>query len=336
VVNVLWSSSSVSDPVVRVSHLTTQFRSGKRHFSVVDDVSFQVNDGETLAIVGESGAGKSVTALSIMRLLPPQSGRISAGEIWFGGVDLASIPDERMRAIRGNKIAMIFQEPMSALNPVLTVGHQIGEVLVLHKALSTADARLRAAELLRTVGFARVEALLDEYPHRLSGGMRQRVMLAMAIACEPRLLIADEPTTALDVTVQAQVLELMRELTSRMGSAVMLITHNLGVVAELADRVIIMYAGQIVEQATALELFDRPAHPYTQGLMQSVPTLDRDQQRLSSIPGSVPAPDAYPRGCRFSTRCGSVMPVCREQSPPLFEVGPGHLSRCFLHTAHSA
>ena len=324
----------MNDPVVRISHLTTQFRAGKRCFSVVDDVSFQINDGETLAIVGESGAGKSVTALSILRLLPPQNSRIAAGEIWFGDLDLAAATEERLRAIRGNEIAMIFQEPMSALNPVLTVGEQIGEVLSLHKGLSKTEARLRAAELLTTVGFARVEALLDEYPHRLSGGMRQRVMLAMAIACQPRLLIADEPTTALDVTVQAQVLELMRELASRLGSAVMIITHNLGVVAELADRVIIMYAGQIVEEAPVLDLFDRPAHPYTQGLMKSVPTLDRDQQRLSSIPGSVPAPDAYPRGCRFSTRCEAVMPVCREQPPPLFKVGRGHHSRCFLHTAH--
>lgn len=325
----------MNDPVVRISHLTTQFRAGKRYFSVVDDVSFQINDGETLAIVGESGAGKSVTALSILRLLPPQNSRIAAGEIWFGDLDLAAATEERLRAIRGNEIAMIFQEPMSALNPVLTVGGQIGEVLSLHKGLSRAEARLRAAELLTTVGFARAEALLDEYPHRLSGGMRQRVMLAMAIACQPRLLIADEPTTALDVTVQAQVLELMRELASRLGSAVMIITHNLGVVAELADRVIIMYAGQIVEEAPVLELFDRPAHPYTQGLMKSVPTLDRDQQRLSSIPGSVPAPDAYPRGCRFSTRCQAVMPVCREQPPPLFKVGRGHHSRCFLHTTHA-
>jgi peptide/nickel transport system ATP-binding protein len=321
----------VGEPVLDVRHLTTQFHVGRRTLAVVDDVSFHVDQGETLAIVGESGAGKSVTSLSIMRLLPAHSGRIAGGEIWFGGVDLVTLPDERMRTVRGNEIAMIFQEPMTALNPVLTIGEQIGEVLRQHRGLSRAETRQRSARLLETVGFARADALLDEYPHRLSGGMRQRVMIAMAIACEPKLLIADEPTTALDVTVQAQVLELIAALSSRLQSAVLLITHNLGVVAELADRVIIMYAGQIVEEAGVVELFDRPAHPYTRGLLASVPRLDEEQDRLTSIPGSVPAPDAYPAGCRFSTRCPFVMPVCRQQPPGLVDLGSGHRSRCFLH-----
>jgi peptide/nickel transport system ATP-binding protein len=321
----------MADPVLEVSHLTTEFRVGRRRLTVVDDVSFRIARGETLAIVGESGAGKSVTSLSIMRLLPSHSGRIAGGSMRFGGVDLVTLPEARMRAVRGNEIAMIFQEPMTALNPVLTIGEQVGEVLRVHRGVSRPEARRRSIALLETVGFARAEGLLDEYPHRLSGGMRQRVMIAMAMACEPKLLIADEPTTALDVTVQAQMLALMRELSARLESAVLLITHNLGVVAELADRVIIMYAGQIVEEAAVVDLFDRPAHPYTRGLLASVPRLDDEQDRLTSIPGSVPAPDAYPRGCRFSTRCAFVMPRCREEVPVLYDVGAGHRSRCFLH-----
>jgi peptide/nickel transport system ATP-binding protein len=326
----------VAEPVLEVSHLTTEFRVGRRRLTVVDDVSFRIARGETLAIVGESGAGKSVTSLSIMRLLPSHSGRIAGGSMRFGGVDLVTLPEARMRAVRGNEIAMIFQEPMTALNPVLTIGEQVGEVLRVHRGVSRPEARRRSVALLETVGFARAEALLDEFPHRLSGGMRQRVMIAMAMACEPKLLIADEPTTALDVTVQAQVLALMRELSARLRSAVLLITHNLGVVAELADRVIIMYAGQIVEEAAVVDLFDRPAHPYTRGLLASVPRLDDEQDRLTSIPGSVPAPDAYPRGCRFSTRCAFVMPRCLEEVPVLYDVGAGHRSRCFLHDEERA
>jgi peptide/nickel transport system ATP-binding protein len=321
----------VAEPVLQVRNLTTRFHIGRRTLAVVDDVSFHLDRGETLAIVGESGAGKSVTSLSVMRLLPSHSGRIAGGQILFDGRDLVMLPEAEMRAVRGNEIAMIFQEPMTALNPVLTIGEQVGEVLQVHRRLPPRELRQRSRALLETVGFARAEALLDEFPHRLSGGMRQRVMIAMAMACEPKLLIADEPTTALDVTVQAQVLALMESLGERLGSAVLLITHNLGVVAELADRVIIMYAGQIVEEAGVVDLFDRPAHPYTQGLLASVPRLDEEQERLTSIPGSVPSPDAYPRGCRFSTRCPHVMPRCRDEQPALIQVGTAHRSRCFLH-----
>jgi peptide/nickel transport system ATP-binding protein len=321
-------------PVLEVEALTVEVRAAKRTLRVVDGVSFEVRRGETLAIVGESGAGKSITALAIMRLLPAHSARIALGRILFGGEDLAFADSERLYKLRGNEIAMIFQEPMTALNPVLTIGEQLCEVLRHHKNLSNADARSRAVAMLESVGFADAAAVVDSYPHRLSGGMRQRVMIAMAMACEPKLLIADEPTTALDVTVQAQVLELVRSLASRFGTAVILITHNLGLVAELADRVLVMYAGQIVEQATAAELFDRPAHPYTRGLMKSVPKLDDDgEQRLAFIPGSVPTPDAYPRGCRFSTRCTERLPVCGEQPPELVALGGEHRARCLLHVA---
>jgi peptide/nickel transport system ATP-binding protein len=327
----------VNDPILEVRNLVTRFRSARKELTVVDDVSFSVRRRETLAIVGESGAGKSVASLSILRLLPEHSGTIAGGEILFDGVDLLRLPETRMCALRGNEIAMIFQEPMTALNPVLTVGEQITEVLRRHRALGRDEARTRAASLLKRVGIPRAEATLDEYPHKLSGGMRQRVMIAMATACDPKLLIADEPTTALDVTVQAQVLALMRELTSGSDTAIILITHNLGVVAELADRVLIMYAGQIVEEAGVVELFDHPLHPYTQGLLSSVPKLDEDgHRRLTSIPGSVPAPDAYPSGCRFSTRCPAVMARCHREQPALVEVNPGHWSRCFLHSSSVA
>ncbi len=317
--------------------LTIGFTSVKRTLRVVDRVSFSVGRGETLAIVGESGAGKSVTALSIMRLLPEHSARIEAGTIRFEAEDLAHASRERLYALRGNDIAMIFQEPMTALNPVLTIGEQLAEVLRYHKGASRPDARERATEMLARVGFADPRAVLDSYPHRLSGGMRQRAMIAMAMICGPKLLIADEPTTALDVTVQAQVLELMRGLAAESGTAVILITHNLGLVAELADRVLVMYAGQVVEEATVDELFDSPAHPYTRGLMRSVPRLDdEDYRRLDFIPGSVPAPDAYPRGCRFSTRCREHLPKCFEREPELIDLGAAHRSRCWLHTAEGS
>ena len=325
-------SASAALPVLEVENLTVEFRAAKRTLTVVDGVSFSVNRGETLAIVGESGAGKSVTALSIMRLLPQRSARIAGGSIRLAGEDLARASEERLYEVRGNEVAMIFQEPMTALNPVLTIGEQLTEVLRHHKGLSGGDARARAAEMLARVGFAQPSSMLDAFPHQLSGGMRQRVMIAIAMACDPMLLIADEPTTALDVTVQAQVLDLMRTLAAESGTAIVLITHNLGLVAELADRVLVMYAGQVVEQATAEALFDAAAHPYTRGLMRSVPRLDNeDRRRLDFIPGSVPAPNAYPAGCRFSTRCAEVMAVCREREPELYEVGPGHFARCFLH-----
>jgi peptide/nickel transport system ATP-binding protein len=322
-----------TDPVLAVENLTIEFRSAKRTLTVVDDVSFTVGAGETVAIVGESGAGKSVTALAIMRLLPKRSARIASGRILVNGEDLALASDERLYRVRGNDVSMIFQEPMTALNPVLTIGEQITEVLRHHKGVSRARARDNAAAMLERVGFADTGALLSEFPHHLSGGMRQRVMIAIAMACEPKLLIADEPTTALDVTVQAQVLGVMRELAAASGTAIVLITHNLGLVAELARRVLVMYAGQIVERAPVAELFDQPAHPYTRGLLSSVPRLDEERARLSFIPGSVPAPGAYSPGCRFVARCPDAMAVCRERPPDELDVDSSHGARCWLHAA---
>ncbi|MFN7253516.1 MAG: ABC transporter ATP-binding protein [Anaerobacillus sp.] len=317
--------------LLEVKNLKTHFFSKNKVFPVVDGLDFKVKKGETLAIVGESGSGKSITSLSIMGLVPKPGGKTVAGEIIFDGTDLLSLSENEMFKVRGNDIAMIFQEPMSSLNPVLTIGEQITEVLIYHKKISKKEARERAVELLKIVGFARAEEILDDYPHRLSGGMRQRVMIAMAMSCDPKLLIADEPTTALDVTVQAQILELMKELSKKFSSSIILITHDLGVVAELADRVLVMYAGQVVEESAIVELFDKPLHPYTQGLLNSVPKIDEEQDRLSSIGGNVPSPDNFPKGCRFSTRCAHVMEKCLESQPELIEVYPGRKSRCFLH-----
>jgi peptide/nickel transport system ATP-binding protein len=317
--------------LLEVKNLKTHFFAKNKVLPVVDGVDFEVKKGETLAIVGESGSGKSITSLSIMGLVPKPGGKIVDGEINFDGTNLVSLSENEMFKVRGNDIAMIFQEPMSSLNPVLTIGEQITEVLIYHKKLSKKEARHKAVELLKIVGFARAEEILDDYPHRLSGGMRQRVMIAMAMSCDPKLLIADEPTTALDVTVQAQILELMKDLSKKFDSSIILITHDLGVVAELADRVIVMYAGQVVEEAGIVELFDNPLHPYSQGLLNSVPKIDEDQERLSSIGGNVPSPDNFPKGCRFATRCEHVMEKCLEQLPELKEIHPGHKSRCFLH-----
>ncbi|RXJ01113.1 ABC transporter ATP-binding protein [Anaerobacillus alkaliphilus] len=317
--------------LLEVKNLKTHFFAKNKVLPVVDGVDFEVKKGETLAIVGESGSGKSITSLSIMGLVPKPGGKTVAGEINFDGTNLLSLSENEMFKVRGNEIAMIFQEPMSSLNPVLTIGEQITEVLIYHKKLSKKEARLKAVELLKIVGFARAEEILDDYPHRLSGGMRQRVMIAMAMSCDPKLLIADEPTTALDVTVQAQILELMKELSEKFNSSIILITHDLGVVAELADRVIVMYAGQVVEESGIVEMFDNPLHPYTKGLLSSVPKIDEEQERLSSIGGNVPSPDNFPKGCRFATRCPHVMDICIEQQPDLKEIEPGRKSRCFLH-----
>lgn len=314
-----------------VKNLCTEFKSKRGVVRVVDDVSFSVERGKTLAIVGESGSGKSMTSLSIMGLVPQPGGRIAGGQILLEGSDLVAAPKEALYRIRGADIAMVFQEPMTSLNPVLTIGEQIAEGLIYHKHLSRAQARLESIELLKRVGFARAESLYDEYPHQLSGGMRQRVMIAIALSCNPRLLIADEPTTALDVTVQAQILDLLRRLSADYDSGILLITHDLGVVAELADRVVVMYAGQVVEQAKVADLFDDPQHPYTQGLMSSVPRLDGDVERLTSIAGNVPSPDALPKGCRFSTRCPYAQAICVEQVPELKPVRSGEQSaRCFM------
>ncbi|MGF9762344.1 ABC transporter ATP-binding protein [Microvirga sp. 0TCS3.31] len=296
----------------------------------VDGVSLHVDAGETLGIVGESGCGKSVTSLSIMRLVPSPPGHIAGGEILFRGQDLLALSDEDMRRVRGNSIAMIYQEPMTSLNPVLTVGRQIAEVSSLHQGLGRQEAMERAVDMLRLVGIPLPEQRAAAYPHQLSGGMRQRVMIAMALCCTPQLLVADEPTTALDVTVQAQILDLLRRLKREFGMAIMLITHDLGVVAEMCERVVVMYAGRVVEEADVFSLFARPLHPYTEGLLASIPRLDDERETLHAIPGVVPDPLARPSGCRFATRCPYVMDRCRQEEPPLETLGPGLKAACFL------
>ena len=317
-------------PLLEVKGLRTEFRSGGSSFAAVDGISFSLAPGETLGIVGESGCGKSVTSLSIMRLVPNPPGKITAGEIRLEGRNLLDLPESDMRAVRGDDIAMIFQEPMTSLNPVQTVGDQIIEAVQLHRSLSAAAARARALEMLQLVKIPSPETRLDEYPHQLSGGMRQRVMIAMALACDPKLLIADEPTTALDVTIQAQILDLLRDLRERTGAAIMLITHDLGVVAELAHRVIVMYAGRIVEEAPVGLLFADPQHPYTLGLLGSIPRLGSDgDERLTAIEGVVPNPYALPPGCRFSPRCPLADGKCRAEQPTLREIVPGHRAACW-------
>jgi oligopeptide/dipeptide ABC transporter ATP-binding protein len=294
----------------------------------VADLSYSVARGETLAIVGESGCGKSVQALSVLRLLPP-SAHIAAGHVLHHGLDLVQADEAALRQVRGNRISMIFQEPMTSLNPSLTVGRQIAEVLEIHKAMTPAEATRRVRELLALVHIPDPERRVREYPHRLSGGMRQRVMIAMALACDPEVLIADEPTTALDVTIQAQILELLRELRERLGSAVVLITHDLGVVAENADRVVVMYAGRKVEEARVADIFERPRHPYTAGLLRSVPRIDTGSQRLAEIPGTVPPPWSLAGGCAFAPRCPLADDKCRAQRPLLREIAGGHQAACW-------
>ncbi len=317
-------------PLLDVRNLRTEFRSGGSVFAAVDGISFSLAPGETLGIVGESGCGKSVTSLSIMRLVPNPPGRVAGGEIVLQGRDLLNLPESDMRAVRGNDIAMIFQEPMTSLNPVQTVGEQIVEAVLLHRRISHAEARARALEMLELVKIPSARTRLDEYPHQLSGGMRQRVMIAMALACDPKLLIADEPTTALDVTIQAQILDLLRDLRERTGTSIMLITHDLGVVAELAHRVIVMYSGRIVEEAPVGMLFADPQHPYTLGLLGSIPRLGSDgDERLTAIEGMVPNPYALPAGCRFSPRCPLADARCRAEIPPLKEIAPGHRTACW-------
>ncbi|MGE5095700.1 MAG: ABC transporter ATP-binding protein [Betaproteobacteria bacterium] len=315
-----------------VQDLRTHFFTRDGVVRAVDGVSFSVEKGETLAIVGESGCGKSVTSLSILRLIASPPGRTVGGRVMFEGRDLLALPMPEMRRIRGDAISMIFQEPMTSLNPVLTIGRQISEVLTLHRGLSREDAARRALEMLRLVHIPEGERRIGQYPHELSGGMRQRVMIAMALACEPRLLIADEPTTALDVTIQAQILDLMRELKSRTGAAIVLITHDLGVVAEMAQRVVVMYAGRKVEEAPVVELFARPCHPYTRGLLDSMPKLGLRGRRLTEIPGTVPSLMEPIPGCTFAPRCPFATQQCREEYPPLEEKSPGHSAACW----HSA
>jgi oligopeptide/dipeptide ABC transporter ATP-binding protein len=324
------TKASGTVPLLEVENLRTEFRSGGSSFAAVDGVSFSLAPGETLGIVGESGCGKSVTSLSIMRLVPNPPGRITGGSVRLQGRNLLDLPEAEMRAVRGDAISMIFQEPMTSLNPVQTVGTQIVEGILLHRKISGAEARARALEMLRLVKIPSPETRIDEYPHQLSGGMRQRVMIAMALACDPKVLIADEPTTALDVTIQAQILDLLRDLRERTGAAIMLITHDLGVVAEVAHRVIVMYAGRIVEEAPVDVLFADPQHPYTLGLLGSIPRLGSDgDERLTAIEGVVPNPFSQPAGCRFGPRCPLADERCRAEVPPLREISPGHRSACW-------
>ncbi|MDX9818201.1 MAG: ABC transporter ATP-binding protein [Desulfococcus multivorans] len=319
------------EPLLDVSGLKTYFFTDRGKAKAVDNVSFSLFPGRTLAVVGESGCGKSVTALSIMRLIPDPPGRIVDGRIRFDGTDLLTLPERQMRRIRGNQISMIFQEPMTSLNPVFRVKEQIIEVLRLHQRLSRRAALERAVELLRQVGIPSPERRVNDYPHQMSGGMRQRVMIAMALACSPRLIIADEPTTALDVTIQAQILELMDTLRRKTGTAILLITHDLAVVAETAEHVVVMYAGRIVEAADVKTLFNRPLHPYTQGLMRSIPgAATSDRARLAAIPGVVPNLLSLPGGCKFSDRCDRVFDRCIDAEPGLIEVD-GHAVRCRLY-----
>lgn len=316
--------------LLEIKGLKTYFYTDEGVVAAVDGVDISIRTGETVGIVGESGSGKSVTSLTAMRLTP---GKVVEGSITFDGKDILGLSEEEMREIRGNEMAMIFQEPMTSLNPVFTIGDQIGEAVRIHRNYRKAKARERAVEMLKLVGIPRAEQIVDEYPHRLSGGMRQRVMIAMAMACDPKLLIADEPTTALDVTIQAQILDLMSELKSSKGTAILLITHDLGVVAEMCDRVVVMYDGKVVEESDVVTLFTHPRHPYTQGLMKSMPTLESEEKRLYSIKGSVPAQGSLRIGCSFAPRCEHAMAICREQSPALEEIELGHFSRCWLHAS---
>jgi oligopeptide transport system ATP-binding protein len=345
----------MSDPLLEVRNLTIAFDTERGQVVPVREVSFSIFPGQTLALVGESGCGKSVTAMSIMRLIPSPPGRVLGGQVLLEGRDLLQLSEKQMQRVRGKDIAMIFQEPMTSLNPVYTIGDQITEAVLLHQGVSRREAIDIAVSSLHDVGIADPRRRLEEYPHQMSGGMRQRVMIAMALACQPKLLIADEPTTALDVTVQAQILELLQKLQQERNMAILLITHDLGVVAENANMVAVMYASRIVEMAAVEELFDHPLHPYTEGLFRSVPKLGQSVGRLATIPGAVPNPARFPAGCKFHPRCPAtraaaasqppeksividaggesarVLPICVEKEPDLLEIRPGHWSRCHLN-----
>ncbi len=327
----------MSDVILDVKNLQVQFRTGKKEtLTAIQDVTFQVKAGEILGIVGESGCGKSVTANTILRLLPKQTSLISGGSICFQGRDLVTLSEKEMRKVRGSKISMIFQEPMTSLNPAYRIGVQLVEMYQAHSKISKKEAWQKATKMLEKVGIPAPDQRMYEYPHQLSGGMRQRVMIAMALSAKPELLIADEPTTALDVTIQAQVLDLMKELQREMGTSIILITHDMGVVAETSDYVMVMYAGEVVEYGSAAMIFKNPLHPYTQGLLNSLPRVDRDMQRLTSITGTVPSLSEMPAGCRFSNRCGQCSGQCTQQKPQLVEVEPGHQVRCLLCGAPAA
>jgi len=323
----------MSENLIEVKKLVTQFSGKNGTVTAVDGVSFHIKKGETLGIVGESGCGKSVTSMSILRLIPAQSGKIASGEILFEGRDLTKLSEKEIRQIRGNEIAMIFQDSMTGLNPVMTIGKQLVETITAHSKMDKKDAWDRAEEMLKKVGIPSPAQRLKEYPHQLSGGMRQRVMIAMALSCNASLFIADEPTTALDVTIQAQILELMRELKEKENKSIMLITHDMGVVAEMADDVMVMYAGKEMEYADVRSIFKNPLHPYTQGLLKSIPRLDQDSsEKLFNIKGSVPDLSEMPKGCRFCTRCDEAREKCFEQEPGLVEID-GHKVRCWKYDA---
>ncbi|MBI2525582.1 MAG: ABC transporter ATP-binding protein [Candidatus Rokubacteria bacterium] len=325
----------MAERLLDVKNLKTYFFTDEGTVRAVDGVDLYIDKGETLGIVGESGCGKSVTALSIMKLIPQPPGRIVEGEIRYGGLNLVDLPAGKMRKIRGKEISMIFQEPMTSLNPVFTCGEQIAEALRLHEGLGRRDAMAKTVDMLKLVHIPNAERRVREYPHQLSGGMRQRIMIAMALSCNPKLLIADEPTTALDVTIQAQILELLNELKSKLSMAVMLITHDMGVIAETAQRVVVMYAAKVAEEASVGNLFKEPLHPYTQGLLRSIPRIDlaaTQRQRLEAIGGTVPTLKGdIPPGCRFAPRCPFVKAVCTEKDPVLKEMKPGHKVSCWLY-----
>jgi peptide/nickel transport system ATP-binding protein len=319
----------MAEPLLRIRDLTVAFGPPDRPVRAVEGVSFEVEAGGAVGLVGESGSGKSVTALSILRLIGAP-GRVTGGEILFEGIDLLGLAEARLPEIRGRDIAMIFQEPMSSLNPLMTIGDQVGEAILLHQDIGRDARRRRVLELLRLVGIPDPEGRLHAYPHQFSGGMRQRVMIAMALACNPKLLIADEPTTALDVTIQAQVLELMKRIRAATGSAILLISHDLGVIAEMCERVVVLYAGRVVEDGAVRAIFGNATHPYTRGLLQSIPRLDDERRRLSQIPGSVPLPGQVTAGCPFLARCDHRIARCAAEMPPLVPIGPRHRAACWV------
>ncbi|WP_294547255.1 ABC transporter ATP-binding protein [uncultured Pseudoflavonifractor sp.] len=321
----------LDEPILKVKGLCTEFKTVDSRVRAVDGVDLELYPGETLGIVGESGCGKSVTALSIMQLLPKGVGQVVGGEILFDGKDMLKLSQKELLSLHGRDMAMIFQEPMTSLNPVYTIGYQLSEVLRYHMGMNKKDAWQKSIDLLKDVGVSRPEQIVRSYPHELSGGMLQRVMIAMGLSCNPKLLIADEPTTALDVTIQAQILELMGKLKEEYNTAILMITHNMGVVAEVCDRVIVMYAGYVVEMAEVNELFDHPSHPYTQGLLKCIPNINEDREVLDTIEGTVPPPYAMPKGCRFAPRCPYATPECEASKPELYDIGGGHTCRCFRY-----
>lgn len=321
----------MGEKIIEVNGLRTSFFTDEGEIPAVDHIDFHIKEGEILGVVGESGCGKSVTSLSIMGLVPNPPGKVVGGEIIFNGENIIHYSEKKMRRIRGNEIAMIFQEPMTSLNPLFTIGNQMIEGIKIHMKWDKKKSRSKAIEILKRVGLPRAEELMEEYPHQLSGGMRQRVMIAMAMACNPKLLIADEPTTALDVTIQSQILKLMKELNVEMNTAIMLITHDLGVVAQICERVVVMYAGKIVEEGEVSSIFKNPKHPYTKGLLKSVPDIRNKNERLYSIPGNVPKPGSIKHGCRFAERCEFAFERCSSENPELYKVDDrGHRVRCFL------